>query len=56
MDCFNGTGSTMVAVHKAGRNFVGAEMDRDYYDRSLERFATLTGARANVPSGEEHNI
>jgi DNA modification methylase len=37
LDCFSGTGSTMIASELSGRDFVGCEIDREYYEKSLER-------------------
>ena len=37
LDCFSGSGSTMIACDLTNRNFVGCELDEDYYTRSLER-------------------
>ena len=42
LDCFNGSGSTMIAAHNTGRSFVGCEFDKEYYDKSLERLENLT--------------
>jgi len=49
MDCFSGAGSTMIATQMSGRRFVGTELDKDYFERSQERFNSLTGERVNVP-------
>lgn len=37
LDCFSGSGSCMVACYNTNRNFIGCEIDKDYYDKSLER-------------------
>lgn len=37
LDCFSGSGSTMIAAQRLGRQFVGAEINKEYYERSLER-------------------
>ena len=42
LDCFSGTGSTMIASELSGRNFVGCEVSREYYEKSLERKKELT--------------
>mgnify|MGYP001440188937 FL=1 len=42
LDCFSGSGSTMIAAHNTGRSFVGCEVDSDYYNKSLERLDTLS--------------
>lgn len=42
LDCFSGSGSTMIAANNTGRSFVGCEMDSDYYNKSLERLKALS--------------
>ena len=42
LDCFSGSGSTMIAAQNTGRSFVGCEFDKEYYDKSLERLKNLT--------------
>jgi site-specific DNA-methyltransferase (adenine-specific) len=37
MDIFSGSGSTMIAAQKNGRNFIGCEIDTEYYTKSLKR-------------------
>ena len=37
LDCFSGSGSTAVACMKSGREFIGFELDTEYYDKSIER-------------------
>ena len=37
LDCFSGSGTTAVACHRLGRNFVCIEKDERYYKASLER-------------------
>ena len=41
LDCFSGSGSTMIAAAKAGRKFTGCEIDKDYFKKSKERFENL---------------
>ena len=43
MDCFAGSGSTMIAAANTGRTFTGCEFDKDYCDKTIERFEELTG-------------
>ena len=42
LDCFSGSGSTMIACESTGRSFVGCEFDEEYYNKSLERRQTLS--------------
>ena len=37
-DCFSGSGTTAVASYNTNRNFVGCELSKEYYDKSLLRF------------------
>lgn len=37
LDCFSGSATTAVAALKTGRNFIGCEIDKDYYNISVER-------------------
>ena len=39
LDCFSGSGSTAVAALRCHRNFIGSEIDREYYEKSLDRVA-----------------
>lgn len=41
LDCFSGSGTTGVAALKNGRNFLGCEINKEYYEKSLGRFAEL---------------
>ena len=43
MDCFVGSGSTMIAAANTGRSFTGCEFDKDYCDKAIARFEELTG-------------
>jgi DNA modification methylase len=43
LDCFSGSGSTAIAAHNTNRNFIGCELDKDYYERSLLRINSMTG-------------
>lgn len=45
LDCFSGSGSTMIACAKTGRSFLGAELDSEYHKKSLERLENLTGVQ-----------
>ncbi len=37
LDIFNGSGSTMIACNLTDRVFYGCEVDKDYYEKSLQR-------------------
>ena len=41
LDIFSGSGSTMIACAQTRRKFIGCELDKDYYDKSLIRFEKL---------------
>jgi len=42
LDCFSGSGSTAIACNNTKRKFVGCEMDKDYFEKSLERIKELS--------------
>ena len=42
LDCFLGSGTTAVAAHNTGRNFVGCEMDKEYYKKCMNRINALS--------------
>jgi site-specific DNA-methyltransferase (adenine-specific) len=37
LDCFAGSATTAIAAMNTGRNFVGCELDEEYYQKSLKR-------------------
>lgn len=37
LDCFSGSGSTMIAAYNLNREFIGCELDVSYYDKSIKR-------------------
>lgn len=37
LDCFSGSGSTAIASHYTGHDFIGCERSTEYYNQSLER-------------------
>lgn len=37
-DCFSGSGTTAVAAYNKNRNFIGCELSKEYYDKSILRF------------------
>jgi|TARA_B100000287_G_scaffold50770_1_gene44990 DNA modification methylase len=43
LDIFSGSGSTAIASTNVGRKFMGSELDKDYYKKSLERINSLVG-------------
>jgi site-specific DNA-methyltransferase (adenine-specific) len=43
LDVFSGSGSTMIASVKNNRNFIGCELDEEYYNKSKTRLKELTG-------------
>ena len=40
LDGFMGSGSTAIAARNLGRNFIGWEIDKEYYDVAIERLRT----------------
>ena len=38
LDCFSGSGSTMIACSKTERQFIGSELDKEYFDKSVLRY------------------
>ena len=40
MDCFMGSGTTAQASLEEGRDFIGIEIDKDYYDYAVNRTRT----------------
>lgn len=43
LDIFSGSGSTWIAATNTNRKFLGSELDKEYYEKSLERHKNLTG-------------
>ena len=50
LDCFAGSGTTMIAAEKCGRLARLVEFDPVYCDRILKRFETFTGKQARLAS------
>ncbi len=48
LDCYSGSGSTAVAAAKTGRNFVGCELDKNFYKCSLDRIEKDTKKMPDV--------
>lgn len=46
LDCFGGSGTTLVAAHKTGRRGYLMEIDPAYVDVTIRRFEKLTGIEA----------
>ena len=42
LDCFSGSGSTMIACSNTGRIFKGCELDHEYFQKSRERLQKLS--------------
>lgn len=42
LDCFSGSGTTAIASLKTNRNFIGCEIDKNFYDKSIERLKTYS--------------
>ena len=42
LDCFMGSGTSSIAAHKQGLDYVGTELDKDYYDAACKRFREQT--------------
>lgn len=38
LDCFSGSGSTMISCANTDRNFIGCEIDKEYHDKSIQRY------------------
>ncbi len=56
LDCFLGSGSTLIAANKVGRVCYGIEIDPIYVDTAIERFQNLTGLDAiHQTSGKTFN-
>lgn len=41
LDCFSGSGTTAVAAYNQNRRFIGCELSKEYYNKSIERLRTL---------------
>ncbi len=52
LDAFTGSGTTLLAAHKAGRRGYGLELDPHYADVILKRFAALGVEAVNRATGE----
>lgn len=45
LDLFNGSGSTMLACENTDRLFVGSELDKEYFDKSIERYKEMNASK-----------
>ena len=45
LDCCMGSGSTGVAAVKLNRNFIGIEMNKEYFDVAVERIEKERGIK-----------
>jgi site-specific DNA-methyltransferase (adenine-specific) len=48
LDIFSGSGSTMIACDNTDREFLGCELDKEYYDKSLIRRNELSKGKLNT--------
>lgn len=55
LDTHLGSGSSRIAAYDAGLDFVGYEIDKDYFDKQEERFAAHT-AQHNLFLEVEHEV
>jgi DNA modification methylase len=46
LDAFLGSGTTLIAAERTGRNCRGLELDPAYVDTAIRRWQALTGERA----------
>lgn len=44
LDCFSGSGTTAVACCMTGRRFMGCEISKEYFDKSIRRIETKFAA------------
>ena len=45
LDIFNGSGSTTIACANTDREFLGCELDKEYFEKSLKRIEDLVGVK-----------
>jgi DNA modification methylase len=43
LDSFSGSASTLLAAASTGRSFVGAELDKGYFEEANQRFKEAVG-------------
>lgn len=42
LDCFSGSGTTMIACKNLNRNFIGCELNKEFYEKSLQRLERIS--------------
>ena len=47
LDCFAGSGSTAVAAYNLNRNFTGCELDKEYFDKAMDRLIKIGAINQN---------
>lgn len=52
LDCFSGSGTTCVAALETGRRFIGCELSKEYWEKSIERIKVCTGCQDENSAGE----
>jgi DNA modification methylase len=55
LDCFGGSGTTMIAAERTGRRAVLLEIDPGYCDVTIARFEAMTGQPA-ILDGEDRTF
>lgn len=55
LDCFNGAGTTTLAAHQLGRNYLGIELDPNYHEMSVKRHQEIAEGK-NPFRKEKRNL
>ena len=42
LNCFAGSGTVAVAAYNQGRNFIGCELSKEYYEKSIDRLLSVS--------------
>ena len=53
IDCFSGSGRTLIACEKNNRIFKGLELDPKYCDVIVKRWEQFTGKKAELENGQK---